>query len=78
MVCPLDHNAIVKPHDHNRFQLAANVLVKILGINMTKAGSGLWKKEVLPQILICLLAVSQNMLESSDFMIALPSDGNQA
>ena len=28
---------------HNRFWLAANVLVKLLDISLTKATSGLWK-----------------------------------
>ena len=45
---PLDPNAIVKSHHQNKFWIIANVQVKILGINLTKAASGLWKKTVLP------------------------------
>ena len=36
------------------------------------------KEEVLPYILINFVAVSQNMLESYVFTIALRSNGNQA
>ena len=42
---PLDRNAIVRSHQQNRFWITANVQFKILDINLTKAVSGLWKKD---------------------------------
>ena len=36
------------------------------------------KKKVFPQMLINVLVISQNMVESHDFTIALRSNGNQA